>query len=148
METAMCSPKSISTYSWWTARPRSPVSLEVRWGHAIEFWPWNVGESDACRFQIWHMTKVPWDPPHPLSSPNFLLDVYTQGYPVCPSSRESNLCLPRFLSHGPPKTTLSLIYTGLWCEWERKRYCLMRLRSWILYFSNYPTLTNTVFLII
>lgn len=131
METAMCSPKSISTFSWWTARPRSPVSLEVRWSHGIEFWTWNVGESDACRFQIWHMTKVPWDPPHPLSSPNFLLDVYTQGYPVCPNSRESNLCLPRFLSQGPPKTILSL--STLDCDVNEKEKCIV-LCDWDLEF--------------
>lgn len=55
----MCLPNPIFTSSWWTASPHYPVSPEASVeGHTIEFWPWNVGESEAHKFQNWHMTKV------------------------------------------------------------------------------------------
>lgn len=66
-----------------------PVSCDVKWGHAIEFWPWNVGEIMHVAFRIgtWKSSKT-----FCLHSLIFLLDVYNQGY-FAPSSRERNLCL-------------------------------------------------------
>lgn len=55
------------------ARPCFPDSLEVTWGQAMEFWPWNVEESDACCFQNSLLTKVPCNSPHPLSFFSHLL---------------------------------------------------------------------------